>query len=85
MSGRPSARIKNQNPPEFDWLLNSVRERVEGALDFLKEGARSVEKTWTRPVDGLCTHIITQSAGETLRLFLRRFFGFDVLTCTVNQ
>lgn len=27
-----------QTPPEFDRLLNKVRERVEGAFDILKEG-----------------------------------------------
>jgi len=38
---------KMQNPPEFDRLLNSVRERIEGAFDILKEGGRSVEHTFT--------------------------------------
>ena len=39
-----------QNPPEFDRRLNSVRERVEGAFDLLKEGGRSVEHTLARTV-----------------------------------
>jgi len=76
---------KVQNPPEFDRLLNSVRERVEAAVDLLKEGGRSVEHTLARTVSGLCTRIIAKITGGTFRLFLRRFFGIDVLTYTVNQ
>jgi len=75
---------KLQNPPEFDRLLNRVRERIEGAFDILKEGGRSVEHTLARTVDGLCTRVIAKIAGGILRLYLRRFFGIDVLTYTVN-
>jgi hypothetical protein len=75
---------KVQNPPEFDRLLNSVRERVEGAFDLVKEGGRSVEHTLARTVDGLCTRIIAKITGGTLHLFLRKFFGIDVLTYTVK-
>jgi hypothetical protein len=72
------------NPPEFDRLLNSVRERVEGAFDILKEGGRSVEHTLAHTLGGLCTRIIAKIACVTLRLFLRRFLGIDVLTYTVT-
>ena len=75
---------KAQNPPAFDRLLNRVRERIEGACDILKEGGRSVEHTLARTVDGLCTRVIAKIAGGILRLYLRRFFGIDVLTYTVN-
>ena len=74
-----------QNPPEFDRLLNRVRERIEGTFDILKEGGRSVEHTLAHTVGGLCTRIITKIASVTLRLFLRRFLGIDVLTYTVSQ
>lgn len=73
-----------QNPPEFDRLLNKVRERVEGAFDILKEGGRSVEHSLAHTVDGLCSRVIAKIASVTLRLFLRRFFGIDVLTYTTN-
>ena len=76
---------KVQNPPEFDGLLNSVRDRVEGAFDLLKEGGRSVEHSLARTVGGRGTRIIAKIAGGTFRLFLRQFFGIDVLTYTVNQ
>ena len=75
---------KAQNPPAFDRLLNRVRARIEGAFDILKEGGRSVEHTLARTVDGLCTRVIAKIAGGILRLYLRRFFGIDVLTYTVN-
>ena len=75
---------KDQNPPAFDRLLNSVRERIEGAFDILKEGGRSVEHTLAHTVGGLGTRIIAKIASVTLRLFLRRFFGFDTLTYTVS-
>lgn len=74
-----------QNPPEFDRLLNSVRERVEGAFDILKEGGRSVEHTLAHTVEGLCSRIIAKIASVTFRLFLRRFVGIDVLTYTVSE
>ena len=75
---------KAQHPPAFDRLLNRVRARIEGAFDILKEGGRSVEHTLARTVDGLCTRVSAKIAGGILRLYLRRFFGIDVLTYTVN-
>jgi hypothetical protein len=82
-----TTKRKNQkvpNPPEFDQLLNRVRERIEGAFDILKEGGRSVEKTLAITVEGVCSRIIARISSVTFRLFLRKFFGIDVLTYTVN-
>jgi len=76
---------KIQNAPEFDRLLNSVRERVEGAFDLLKEGGRSVEHTLALTVEGLCTRVIAKVTSGTFRLFLRRFLGIDVLTYMINH
>lgn len=76
---------KAQNPAQFDQLLNQVRERIEGAYDILKEGGRSIEHTLAITVDGLCARIIAKISSVTLRLLLRRFFGIDVLTYTVNS
>lgn len=75
---------KVQNPPKFDQLLNRVRERIEGAFDILKEGGRSIEKTLAITVEGVCSRVIAKISSVTLRLFLRKFFGIDVLTYTVN-
>lgn len=82
-----TAKRKNQhdqNHPEFDSLLNSVRERIEGVFDLLKEGGRSVEKTLARTVRGLASRIIAKISSLTLRVFLRKFFGIDALTYTVS-
>jgi len=75
---------RKQNHPEFDRLLNAVRERIECAYDILKEGGRSVEHTLAHTIDGLCFRIIAKITGVTLRLFLRRFFGIDVLTYIIS-
>jgi len=75
---------KQQNLPVFDQLLNHVRERIEGAFDLLKEGGRSIEKTLAITIDGVCSRVIAKISSVTLRLFLRKIFGIDVLTYTVN-
>lgn len=76
---------KVQNPPEFDRFLNSIRERIEGTFDQLKEGGRSVEHTLARTVEGLGSRVIAKITSATLRLFLRRFMGIDVLTYTIAE
>ena len=82
-----SAKRENQhqqNPPAFDHLLNSVRERIETTYDQLTEGGRSVEHTLAKTVDGVCTRVATKIAGLTMRRFLKKFLGIDVLTYTIN-
>ena len=73
-----------QNSPQFDQLLNQVRERIETAFDLLKEGGRSVERTLAITVEGVCARVIAKISSVTFRLFLRKFYGIDVLTYTVN-
>ena len=74
----------NQNDPESDRLLCSVRQRIEGVFDLLKEGGRSVEHTLARTVRGLATRVISKISSLTLKLFLRKFFGINILTYTTN-
>jgi hypothetical protein len=74
---------KEQNPPAFDRLLNSVRERIEGMFDQLKEGGRSVEHTLAHTVEGLCARIGTKITCITLRVLLRKIFGIDLLTYSI--
>lgn len=78
------ANQKIQNPKEFDQLLNSVRERVEGTFDQLKEGGRSVEKTLAKTIGGLCSRIISKITGIIYRIFLKKFYCIDLLTYTVS-
>ena len=73
-----------QNPPAFDRLLNRVRERIEGVYDQLKEGGRSLERTLAKTIDGLCLRVTAKIASLTLRVYLQRTFGIDVLTYTVQ-
>jgi len=73
-----------QNPPAFDRLLNAVRERIETTYDQLKEGGRSLERTLAITIDGLCARVTAKIASLTMRLFLKKFFGIDVLTYTIN-
>jgi len=73
-----------QNPPQFDKLLNSVRERTEGAFDLLKESGCSAEKTLAKTVDGLCSRIIAKITCLTFRYFLKRFFKINILNYTAD-
>lgn len=74
----------NQNDPESDRLLGSVRQRTEGVSDLPEEGGRSAEHTLARTIRGLATRIISKISSLTLKLFLRKFFGIDVMTYTIN-
>lgn len=71
---------KAQNPPEFDRLLNQVRERIEGAFNEIQNTGRNLERLLRKTVSGLTTHVIANVASYTLKLLLRRFFGIDVQT-----
>jgi hypothetical protein len=73
-----------QNPPEFDHLLNQVRQRIETANDRLKEGGRSIEHNIAITVQGVCARIIAKVTSLTLTFYLRKFFGIDPVTFTVN-
>ncbi len=71
---------KEQNPPEFDRLLNSVRERIEGIFNEIQNTGRNLERLLAKKVVGLCTRVIAKITSYTLKLVLRRFFGIDVQT-----
>jgi hypothetical protein len=61
-----------------------VRERIEGVSGQLKEGGRSVERTLAKTLEGLGVHVTAKIASLTLRVYLRRLFGIEVLTYTVQ-
>ena len=71
-----------QNPIEFDRWLNSLRERIESAFNELQNTGRNLERLLRKTVVGLATHVIAKITSHTLKLFLRRQFGIDVLTFT---
>lgn len=71
---------KEQNPVEFDRLLNKVRERIEGTFNEIQNTGRNLERLLRKTVSGLSTHVTAKVTSFTLKLLLRRFFGIDVQT-----
>lgn len=71
---------QEQNPVEFDRLLNKVRERIEGTFNELQNTGRNLERLLRKTVRGLSTHVTAKVTSHTLKLLLRRFFGIDVQT-----
>jgi hypothetical protein len=68
----------NQNPPEFDRLLNHVRERIEGVFHRLQNTGRNIERLLAKTVSGLCTRVILKVTTLILKMVLRCHFGIDV-------
>lgn len=78
-----TAKKKNQNqqnPRAFDQLLNSVRERIEGAFNEVQNTGRNLERLLAKTVIGLCTRVIAKMASHALKLVLRQFYSIDVQT-----
>jgi DDE family transposase len=69
-----------QNPPAFDRLLNSVRERIEGPFNEVQNTGRNLERLLTKTIVGLCTRVIAKMTSHVLKYLLRRDFGIDVQT-----
>lgn len=74
------ANQANQNSPEFDSWLNSIRERIEGVFNEVQNVGRNVERLFAKTVVGLCTRIIAKMANHTLKGILRRFFNIDIIS-----
>ncbi len=72
-----------QNPPAFDRLVNSVRERIEGTFNEIQNTGRNVERLLTKTIGGLCTRVIAKMTSHALKYLLRRDFGIDVQTFEV--
>jgi len=67
-----------QNPPEFDRLLGSVREHIEGTFHCIQNTGRNIERLLAKTVDGLCTRVILKVTCLVLKHLLRRRFAIDV-------
>lgn len=72
------ANQAQQNPPAFDQLLNSVRERIEGTFHTIQNTGRNLERLLAKTVDGLSTRVILKVTCLVLKHILRRFFAIDV-------
>lgn len=67
-----------QNPPQFDRLLNSIREHIEGTFHCLQNTGRNIERLLAKTVQGLCTRVIVKVTCLVLKHLLRRRFAIDV-------
>jgi hypothetical protein len=67
----------DQNPPEFDRLLQHVRERIGGVFHRLQNTGRNIERLLAKTVHGLCTRVIFKVTCLVLELLVRREFGVD--------
>lgn len=74
---------KAQNPPSFDRLLNSVRERIEGSFNELQNTGRNLERLLAKTVIGLSARVIAKVTSYTLKQLLRNLIGLDVQTFRV--
>ncbi|MHB8629132.1 MAG: transposase [Aggregatilineales bacterium] len=52
------ANQARQNPPEFDRLLGSVREHIEGTFHCLQNTGRTIERLLAKTIQGLSTRVI---------------------------
>jgi Transposase DDE domain len=67
-----------QNPPEFDRLLGSIREHIEGTFHRIQNTGRNIERLLAKTVHGLSTRVILKVTCLVLKQLLRRDFGIDV-------
>ena len=66
------------NPPEFDQLLGSVREHIEGTFHCLQNTGRNIERLLAKTIPGLATRVTLKVTGLVLKQLLRRHFAIDV-------
>ena len=74
-----------QNPLGFDRCLNGIRERIEGFFNQIQNVGRNIERLFTKTVQGLSTRIISKMASFSLKFFLQRSFGINLLTFSANE
>lgn len=79
------ANQKQQNPPEFDHLLNRVRERIEGVFHSLQNTGRNLERLLAKRERGLHVRVACKIASLVFRHVLSRCFGLDVLSFSISH
>ncbi len=67
-----------QNPPEFDRLLGSIREHIEGTFHCIQNTGRNIERLLAKTLHGLSTRVILKVTCLVLKHLLRRDFAIDV-------
>lgn len=76
---------KQQNPPEFDRVLNAVRERIEGVFHTLQNTGRNLERLLAKQERGLHVRVAAKIAALVYRHVLSRCFGLDVLSFSISH
>lgn len=67
-----------QNPPEFDRLLNHIREHIEGTFHCLQNTGRNIERLLAKTVQGLSLRVTLKVTCLVLKHLLRRHFAIDI-------
>ena len=67
-----------QNPPEFDRLLNHIREHIEGTFHCIQNTGRNIERLLAKTVQGLSLRVTLKVTCLVLKHILRRHFAIDV-------
>lgn len=71
---------QQQHPADFDAMIASYRQRIEGVFNELQNLGKNLERLFAKTVVGLCTRVTALFASHTLKTFLRRFHSLDVQT-----
>jgi len=71
-------------PSGIQKLLNSVRERIEGAFHEIHNTGRHLERLLARTRVGLVTRLIGKMASHLLRHILKQRFKIDIQTFQVD-
>jgi hypothetical protein len=79
------ANQKVQNPPQFDRLLNAVRERIEGVFHSLQNTGRNLERLLAKQERGLHVRVAAKIASFVFRHVLNRCFGLDILSFSISH
>jgi hypothetical protein len=67
-----------QNASDFDFMIASYRQRIEGVFNELQNLGKNLERLFAKTVVGLCTRVAALIASHTLKSFLRHFYHLDV-------
>lgn len=71
---------QQQNPADFDAMIASYRQRIEGVFNELQNLGKNLERLFAKTVVGFCTRVTALITSHTLKTFLRRFYHLDVQT-----
>lgn len=71
-------------PSVIQKLVNSVRERIEGAFHEIQNTGRHLERLLARTRVGLVTRLIAKMASHLLRHILKQRFKIDIQTFQVD-